>query len=215
MKNIKKGSKISNFVNLYFIASVLIAALCFSSCASVQRVSADQQKDLSGRWSANDVREIAKTLIGDCLDSPAVSRLVREWKNNHGGQNPSCIVGDFRNSSSEHIDTGILSRALQTAIMNSGDLDFVADKTLRAGLREERQDQQTNASETTALALGKETAAAFMLSGEIKSMLDQAGNKAYRNYFVDAQLTNIETNRIVWQGQAEVTKEIVRAQSRL
>ena len=192
-------------------ACAVFLMVSFSGCSSapkVKRVEAGEQRDLSGRWSANDVRAIAGKLLDDCLGSPGVNRQIQDWKRSNRNENPTCIVGNFRNSSSEHIDTNILSRSLETAILNSGVLDFVAGGNVRDQIRTERQEQQVNASEKTAAALGNETGATFMLSGDVKSMIDQAGNKSYRNYFVDAQLTNIETGRIVWQGQAEVAKEI-------
>jgi uncharacterized protein (TIGR02722 family) len=191
-------------------------SLSLTGCATqVTRVSASQQRDLSGRWSMTDVREIAGNLLKDCLGSSRVNRLVQDWQRAHRGQNPKCIVGLFRNTSSEHIDTTILSSALEKAIMDSDTLDFVAGGDTREQIRSERQEQQTNASEATAARLGNETGAAFMLSGSVKAMLDQEGNRSFRNYIVDAQLTNIETSDIVWRGRAEINKEVVRSKSRL
>ncbi|MDR0539480.1 MAG: penicillin-binding protein activator LpoB [Spirochaetaceae bacterium] len=208
---------INLILKLACFALIAYMAAGFVSCTSTQvkRVGAEQQRDLSGKWSANDVREIARKLIDDCLASPRVNTLVQDWKRAHRNQNPACVVGNFKNSSSEHIDTNILARALETAIMNSGKLDFVAGGAVREQLRGERIQQAQNASEATAAAIGNETGAAFMLSGDVKAMLDQDGNKSFRNYFVDAQLTNVETGRIVWQGQAEVTKEVIRPKSRM
>ncbi|MDR0552113.1 MAG: penicillin-binding protein activator LpoB [Spirochaetaceae bacterium] len=192
-----------------------IAVFSLSACATkVTRVGASQQRDLSGRWSMTDVREMAGSLLNDCLASSRVDRLVQDWRRGHRGQNPKCIVGVFRNTSSEHIDTNILSDALETAIMNSDRLDFVASGDMREQLRNERQEQQTNASEATAARLANETGAAFMLSGTVQSMLDSEGSRSFRNYIVNAQLANVETSEVVWRGRAEVTKEIIRSKSR-
>jgi uncharacterized protein (TIGR02722 family) len=200
------------------LLTACIAVAVMSGCATtgVARVDAGTQIDLSGYWNDTDVRKVCESLIAQCLESPAVARRADEWRAGHGGENPTVIVGVFRNSSSEKIDTTIISKTMQTAIINSGVLDFVAGGDTRDQLRTERDDQQYNASEATAAALANETAATFMLTGTVNSMVDKAGNTSVRSYFVDAQLTNIETNRILWQAQnSDIKKVINQAKTKL
>jgi hypothetical protein len=96
------------------------------------------------------------------------------------------------------------------AIFDSGKADFVAGGDTRTELRAERQEQQSNASEATAAALGNETGADFLLTGSVKTIVDRAGNTATRTYYVTAELSNIETSARLWLGQnAEIKKVIV------
>ena len=138
-----------------------------------------------------------------------MDRVIQDYSSKNKGALPTVIVGAFRNTSSEHIDTSILSRLMQNAIINSGRLEFVAGGDTRAELRAERQDQQGNASDDTAAALANETGAIFKLNGEVKAMVDRAGNTSVRSYFVSATLTNIETNRIVWAGDNNDIKKVI------
>lgn len=123
------------------------AALIFSSCASnnVSRVSSETVTDLSGYWNDTDVRLVAGEIIDGCLASPRIA----QYPSQHGGKLPVVIVGSYRNKSDEHIDTEILTKKLEAALVNSGKVEFVASSAERNELRAERIDQQTNASEST------------------------------------------------------------------
>jgi hypothetical protein len=99
---------------------------------------------------------------------------------------------------------------MEIAIFNSGKADFVAGGDNREELRSERQDQQGNASESTASALGNETGADFLLTGSVKTIVDRAGNTSTRTYFVSAEMTNIETNTRLWMDQNDEIKKVIK-----
>jgi uncharacterized protein (TIGR02722 family) len=189
-------------------AALFVALALFASCSSnpkVTRVDAGTQVDLSGLWNDTDVRIVCDSLIKACLDSPRVTQEIAR----RGGV-PTVLVGNFKNESDEHIDTSIISNTMEIAIFNSGRLDFVAGGDTRAELRAERQDQQGNASEATATALGKEIGADFLLTGSVKTIIDRAGGTATRTYFVSAEMTNIETNARMWMDQNSEIKKIIQ-----
>ena len=190
------------------ISVCIVISLLFFSCAttSVSRIDAAQQTDISGYWKDTDVRLICNALIEDCITSPRIERFAQENK-----RLPVFIIGRFKNDSSEHIDTSIIVKKMQTAILNSGKAEFVADSTSREEVRAEREDQNMgNASEETAKALGNETGADFLLQGSVKSMVQKAGNTTVRTYHVSADLINIETNRIIWSGFNDDIKKVIK-----
>jgi uncharacterized protein (TIGR02722 family) len=198
------------FKALFLGAIVLVMASC-SSTPRVTRVDAGTQTDLSGFWNDTDVRIVCDSLIKACLDSPRVTQEIARK-----GRLPMVLVGNFKNDSDEHIDTSIISTTMEVAIFNSGKADFVAGGDTRNELRAERQDQQSNASESTAAALGNETGADFLLTGSVKTIIDRAGGTATRTYFVTAEMTNIETNTRMWMDQnSEIKKVIVTPKSKL
>lgn len=190
------------------ISICIVISLLFFSCATtnVSRIDAAQQTDISGYWNDTDVRLICNALIEDCITSPRIERFAQENK-----RLPVFIIGRFKNDSSEHIDTSIIVKKMQTAILNSGKAEFVADSTSREEVRAEREDQNMgNASEETAKALGNETGADFLLQGSVKSMVQKAGNTTVRTYHVSADLINIETNRIIWSGFNDDIKKVIK-----
>jgi uncharacterized protein (TIGR02722 family) len=155
-----------------------------------------------GTWGAQEVQTVCSELIAKCLNSPSVDRTVSA--KTKGSKRPTVIVGKFANDSSEYIDTSIVASKIETAIINDGRLSFVAGGDVRENLRGERRDQQANSSEKTAAKLANETGADFMMNGSVKSIVKQVGNTTSRSYFVYGQLTNIETNEIIWKGDSEV-----------
>ena len=193
---------------LRYISVCVVISLLFFSCAttSINRVDAAQQTDISGYWNDTDVRLICNALIEDCITSPRIERFAQENK-----RLPVFIIGRFKNDSSEHIDTSIIVKKMQTAILNSGKAEFVADSASREEVRTEREEQNMgNASEETAKALGNETGADFLLQGSVKSMVQKAGNTTVRTYHVSADLINIETNRIIWSGFNDDIKKVIK-----
>jgi len=196
---------------LGIIGAIFVLFVSCSSAPKVQRVDAGTQTDLSGYWNDTDVRIVCKSLIDDCLNSPRVDQAIKAKR-----KTPMVIVGRFKNDSSEHIDTSIISSIMEQTIFNSGKLDFAAGGGTRDDIRAERQDQQSNASESTAKALANETGADFMLTGSVKLIVDKAGNQTARTYFVTAEMTNIETNQRMWIGQnSEIKKIITQARNKL
>jgi penicillin-binding protein activator len=192
---------------LSVVAAALGAILGAAACAtSVTRMNADTVKDVSGHWNDTDSRLVAQEMISDCLARPwysdAQSRL---------GKNPVVIVGRVRNESSEHIDADTFVQDLQRALINSGKVDFVASKRERGEVRDERLDQDTNASEDTRKAMGREIGADYMLDGTINSIVDQEGGRAVVYYQTNLRLVDMKTNEIVWNGEKKIKKYVKRA----
>lgn len=187
------------------------AALIFSSCASnnVSRVSSETVTDLSGYWNDTDVRLVAGEIIDGCLASTRIAL----YPSQHGGKLPVVIVGSYRNKSDEHIDTEILTKKLEAALVNSGKVEFVASSAERNELRAERIDQQTNASESTAKSLGNETGADFMLQGSVKTIVDSDGKTMARSYFVTTEMIDIETNKKIWMDDNSSIKKVIKRSS--
>ena len=198
------------------LAAVLMIAMIVTACSSnpkVTRVDSDTRVDLSGYWNDSDVRIVCEYLVNDFLSSPRVNQAIGAM----GGKTPVVIVGRFRNESDEHIDTSIISSTMGRTIFNSGRMNFVAEDSLRRELRDERQDQLSGyVSDETAAALGRETGADFLLTGTVRTIVDQMGNQTVRTYYVTAEMTSIETNEHIWMGDhSDIKKVIIRPRNRL
>ena len=194
-----------------FGAIVIVLSSC-SSSPKVTRVDAGSQLDLSGFWNDADVRIVCDALIADILKSPRVEQAIQR----RGGKTPTVIVGRFRNESSEHIDTGIITTTMEAAIFNSGKLDFVAGGATRDELRDERLDQLAYASEDTAASIANEVGADFMLTGTVRSIVEKSGNQTVRTYFINAEMTDIETSQRIWMNtNSDIKKVIVQPRNKL
>jgi uncharacterized protein (TIGR02722 family) len=189
-----------------FICALICAVFCFSACSSpktVTRLAADTEIDLSGRWNDTDARIVAEAMISDALRRPWISDFTAEE-----GRKPVVIVGDIRNRSREHIETLVFTKSLERELLNSGRVKFVAGGAERESLREERMNQQSEASQETMKRLGQEMGADFCLQGIITSQSDKVEGQMVVFYKVDLELIHIETNEKVWIGDKEIKKLI-------
>jgi uncharacterized protein (TIGR02722 family) len=187
----------------------LAAALLLSSCGtSVQRMDAGEVKDISGRWNDTDSRLVAEEMISDCLSRPWYSAAHSAL-----GKNPTVIVGSVKNQSQEHIATDTFVEDLQRSLINSGKVEFVASKMERGEVRDERLDQDTNATEDTRKAHGQETGADYMLSGALNQIVDQEGGKAVVFYQTNLKMVDIKSQKIVWNGQKKLKKFVKRSKA--
>ncbi|MDR0526290.1 MAG: penicillin-binding protein activator LpoB [Spirochaetaceae bacterium] len=193
----------------YIIFAVFCAAF-FAGCSSnpkVERIDSGKIADKSGYWNDTDARIVCESLIKDCLSNAKMNKALAR----RGSKTPKVLVGEFRNNTSEHINTAVITTTMETAIFNSGKLDFVAGGSERDSFRKERIDQNQSGftSDATAKALANETGADFVLTGSIESIIDEAGNQVVRTYFVNARMTDLETNERVWMAQNSSIKKIV------
>lgn len=191
-----------------WIVIVLCLTAVFGACrkAGVTRVETEETIDLSGKWNDTDSRLVSEEMIQDSLDRPWLGR----FKQAHDGKPPVVIVGTVRNLSHEHVSVKTFVSDLEKALINSGEVEFVASKVEREEIREERRDQASHASEETAKAAGEEIGADFMLQGTINSILDKIQGQAVMFYQVNLELVDLETNKKVWIGDKKIKKFIQR-----
>lgn len=194
-------------VGVIFVGIGLLLAGC--SSISVKRVDVDETVDLSGRWNDTDSRLVSEEMIKDVLSRS----WLQAYKRSHQGKAPVVIVGTVRNRSDEHINTQTFVKDLERALINSGEVDFVASAGERGEVREERKDQASFSSEKTAKEEGEEIGADFMLKGSINTITDRIEGKQVKFYQVDLELINIKTQRKTWIGDKKI-KKVVK-QSRL
>lgn len=187
---------------------VLFFVTVMSGCATtrVERVSPEKVVDLSGRWNDTDSRLVAEEMVKEALARPWVDHFVKKRD-----KQPTVIVGTVVNRSHEHINVQTLTKDLERELTNSGRVLFVASKTEREEVREERQDQQTQSSEETAKGLGKEVGADYMLKGNINSIQDEEGGTKVVYYQVTLEMVDIESNLKVWFGDKKIKKIIEKS----
>ena len=189
------------------MTALLLVPFVFACGPKVKRVETNLVKDVSGGWNDTDAQMVAQEMITDCLQGGWYDKYLA----GHNGKEPVVIVGTVTNETSEHVNTGTFVEEMQRALINSGKVDFVASKTERGEVRTERLEQDEFASEETRKAFGKEIGADFMLSGTLKSIVDKSGSKALVYYQTNLKLIDVETNKIVWNGQKKIKKYVTRS----
>jgi hypothetical protein len=198
--------------DLFLIMLLMVSLIIIGGCGSsktVERVDPSTTIDLSGDWNDTDSRLVAEEMIADVLSRPWLGEFKGEKK-----RQPDVIVGTIKNRSSEHIPTIPFIKNLERELINSGRVNFVANKEERQEVRDERTDQQEFASDESIKKFQKEAGADFMLRGDITTINDQSGGAKVKYYQVNLELVNIETNRKAWVGEKKIKKVVSQGRSK-
>lgn len=188
----------------------MFGALFLSACStSVERLDSSDVVDLSGAWNDTDSQLVAKEMIEDALSRSWIRKF-----NQLNGSEPVVIIGRIKNLSHEHINTNTFIADMERELINSGEIQFVASASQRQEIRDERGDQDLNASENTRKAMGQEYGADFMMQGQINTIIDVDGDTQVRFYQVNLELISIKDNRKVWIGQKKIKKLVKNSKIR-
>lgn len=173
---------------------------------TVTRTEENAVIDLSGNWNATDSRQTADALIADCLEFPWADQF--KSKNNRIPLVKTGTVKVITNG--DVVNTEIFTNDLQRALLRSGKAQPVSSNSEKDQAREERKDQDVNASETTRKESFQESGADFLIIGTINVQDDQAGGKKQKFYSVDLKMTDVKTNQQVWIGNKKISKLVER-----
>lgn len=173
---------------------------------TVTRTEENAVIDLSGNWNATDSRMTADALIADCLEYPWADQF--KSKNNRIPLVKTGTVKVITNG--DVVNTEIFTNDLQRALLRSGKAQPVSSNSEKDQAREERKDQDVNASETTRKESFQESGADFLIIGTINVQDDQAGGKKQKFYSVDLKMTDVKTNQQVWIGNKKISKLVER-----
>ncbi len=185
---------------------LILAALSLGACSTnVTRIDPKEQVDLSGRWNDTDSQLVAEEMSSDALSS---NWLRNRELNDIDAQQPVIIVGMFSNKSHEHIDSETFIKDIERSFIKSNRIRVVQNSVFREKLREERADQQEFAAPETQKKWGRELGADYMMFGTLNSIVDQEGKRKVIFYQINLEMTDIETNEIVWIGDKKIKKYV-------
>ena len=182
---------------------LLLLTLFVTGCATdVERLDPTEITDLTGKWNDTDSREVSEEMIQDISNQSFMGIYAAKF-----GHKPTVIVGNIRNLSSEHIQTGTFIKDLERELTNSGRVIFVANPYERGQLRTEEKNNKSgpprNPQEGSA-----ETGADFMLIGSIKTIFETENRTTVKFYQVDLELIELQTNEKQWIGSKKIKKQV-------
>ena len=181
---------------------ISLSLLLLTACSrKVSRIDPIDTPDISGFWNQTDSRLTAEEMIKQSL--------TEDWLANHvqqKGKKPTVIVGMVTNKSHEHIEAETFIKDLERTYITTSKVGLVQSGTKREEMRAEKADQQTNASVSTLKKFGLEKGADYILQGSINSIVDAHKRKKTVTYQINLELTDIQTNEIVWIGDKKISK---------
>lgn len=182
---------------------VIFISLTILSCShQVTRIEPTATPDINGSWNNTDSRMTAEAMIMQCLGEA--------WLSNYSASKgkPVVIVGMVTNKSHEHIEAETFIKDMERAFINTTKVGLVQSGKKREELRAEKADQQSNATISSMKKFGLENGADFILQGSINSIVDAYKRKKTVTYQINLELTNIETNEVVWIGEKKISKMV-------
>ena len=191
-----------------FLTSALAAFMLAGCSTKVTRVTHDSTIDLTGKWNDTDSRLVAEEMVKDALSGAWYAKYAASKTA------PTVVVGVVRNKSHEHISTETFINDIQRALINSGKVEFVANKAERGEIRDEKADQSANAAVETRQSSGEESGAQLMMIGELNTIVDQDGGKAVVFYQTNLELIEIQTHKKLWIGDKKIKKFVERSETK-
>ncbi|MCW3467109.1 penicillin-binding protein activator LpoB [Chitinophaga nivalis] len=192
-------------LNAFAFIGLLSAGILLQSCAhKVTRVSENEQIDISGRWNNTDSRLAAEELTKNVLSENWLSNFLQQQQ----GKKPVVIVGLVANKSHEHIDAETFTKDIERAFVVTQKVRVVQGGAKREELRGERADQQKNSSVSTMKKWGLEVGADYIMQGSINSIVDSHKRQKVVYYQVNMELTDLQTNEVVWIGEKKIAKYV-------
>lgn len=190
---------------LMTIAAIAVSGIVISSCSrQVTRVSTAETIDVSGNWNNSDSRMVAQEMTKTILGHAWLSNHLES----HTGKKPVVVVGMVQNKSHEHIDAETFVKEVEQSFIQTQRVRLVQGGKKREELRAEKADQQANAAVSTMKKFGLENGADYILQGSINSIVDSHKRKKVVYYQVNLELTNIQTNEVVWIGDKKIVKYV-------
>lgn len=174
----------------------------------ITRVDPDTVIDVDYRFTGDDAREVYRAMVDDAL----YRRWIDEWMQTHAGARPIVVIGPMRNDTEDYINTEDFTTEWERELLNSGRVRFVAMPPQRDPIRQERiQGQEWNTPETRK-QVRAELGADLMMLGRIGDgrQTSRDGRLIIKEYKVQLELINLESNEKVWIGSHDI-KKVVRS----
>lgn len=193
-------------INAAAFTGILMAGILLQGCAprKVTRVDEKEQIDISGRWNNTDSRLAAEEMTSRVLGE----NWLPDFQQQHAGKKPVVIVGMVANKTHEHIDAETFVKDMERSFVTTQKIRLVQGGAKREELRGERADQQKNAATSTMKKWGLEVGADYMLQGSINSIVDSHKKQMVVYYQVDLELTDLQSNEVVWIGNKKIAKYV-------
>ena len=184
-----------------FTAVVLVTLAACSH--KVSRIDPSETPDINGSWNNTDSRLTAEAMINQSMTDKWLSEYVQAK-----GKKPVVIVGMVTNKSHEHIEAETFMADLEKSFITTSKVGLVQSGKKREEMRTEKADQQTNATVSTMKKFGLEKGADYILQGSINSIVDSYKRKKTVTYQINLELTDIQTNEVVWIGDKKIAKYV-------
>jgi len=193
-------------VPMVVLVAVLMAG-CGGPRAFTQGAYADPNtiEMLSDHFNENDLQLIAKKMVNSLAET--------EYFKGIQGR-PIVVLGNFKNSTSEHIDMRSLADKIQVNLAQTGKFAF-QDKAARQEIAEEYEYQQSGyVAAEAAKGPGQQASSDYLMTGEISSIVQEVGRDKMVYYKMTTKLHNLRSGIVEWTDEKELRKKFEKRRVR-
>jgi len=180
--------------------TLIIAATFLASCSSVEYGDAGAQETVNTDFGSTDLQTIAAKMVDDLLTFPPIVQVTSQRR-------PIAFVDRIKNKTTEHIDLESVTDTIQSKLLNSGKFRFV-DMTAVEQVKEQLNYQESSGlvNPESAVVVGKQLGAEYMLYGNMSSIVKKDGSKRDVYYKFTLKLLHIESGILEWSSEKEIRK---------
>lgn len=186
------------------VGATMSVVACGGPSRTVTRESPDKMRDLSGKWNDTDARLTSEALIKDAFSRP--------WLTNFKAQqdrSPVVRVRRIVNKTDEHIDPQVFVKNIERAMVNSGEVQVLAQTGSELGSVNAEEDYAISGRVgSNAPSVGNQKGADFVLVGRVASVVDRWEGRQTKFYKTTFELIDATTGQKVWIGDHEIKKFI-------
>lgn len=181
--------------------ALVVVAMGLTGCASnIGYGDATARETLTTDFGSTDLQMIAAKMVDDMLVFPPIVQMT-------ASRRPVAFVDTIKNKTVEHIDTESVTDTIQSKLLNSGKFRFV-DMTVVERVRQQLDYQSDSGlvDPNTAVAMGRQIGAEFMLYGNLSSIVKKDGSTKDVYYKFTLKMLNLQTGIIEWSNEKEIRK---------
>lgn len=184
---------------------LLIMSLVLTGCAHVQYGDAQGRETVNTDFGSADLQMIASKMVDDLLSFPPIVQITSQRR-------PVVFVDKIKNKTMQHIDTESITDTIQSKLINSGKFRFV-DMSVVDQVRKQLdyQNESGMVNPTTAVQMGHQIGAEFMLYGNLSEIAKSSGSTRDVYYKFTQKLMNLKTGIIEWSNEKEIRKQRSRS----
>ncbi|CAA0079981.1 Penicillin-binding protein activator LpoB [BD1-7 clade bacterium] len=184
-------------IQSFFVVALLTL---ISACSSVQYGDATEQETVNTDFGSTDLQLIASKMVDDMLAFPPLIAITEKNR-------PIMFIDGIDNKTTEHIDMDSITDTIQTKLIQSGKYRFV-DPSAIERVRKQFNYQQGSGlvDPDTAVQVGRQLGAQYMLYGAMSSITKQSGSTRDVYYKFTLKLMDLKSGILEWSGEKEIRK---------
>jgi uncharacterized protein (TIGR02722 family) len=179
--------------------------LCFLSlvgCTTVKYTNPNDVDTTGIGFSSTDLQTSTTKMVDSMLSSNSIDRITDFKK-----KQPVVFFSGIRNETNEHINTNMLENTVSTRMINSGLFQFTDMKAVKAMKAQmDYQKYSGMVDQKTAVSMGKQLGAHYMLTGSIANIDVQGSSQQSMFFLVTLKMIDIKKGVVVWQADKQIRK---------